>query len=286
MSRALRQARRPARVRLLLQAALLVAVPSIAALAFNEVRSRGLPLVAEDDYTDDILVPCPETLIEPTAVRLADLPDPVPGVIIDARSLGEYLSGHALGAISMPYQPVDAAGDDYGLDTVVLRRLQVLNPPVLVYGDERIRTGHDLAALLLEQGVNDVRYLVEGWSGWEGSGRPVERAASSVRAVTVDALPEALEALTVVDARFSRYYRRGHLPGAVAVSYLMLEGPDDPRLDPLRPHSADPVLVYGSAGHDDGEGLARLLAAAGFVDVRYLEGGFEAWEAAGRPVER
>ena len=45
------------------------------------------------------------------------------------------------------------------------------------------------------------------------------------------------------------------------------------------------VLVYCVHGHEVSQGAAARLRAAGF-DARYLVGGFDAWAAAGRPLDQ
>jgi superoxide dismutase, Fe-Mn family len=47
--------------------------------------------------------------------------------------------------------------------------------------------------------------------------------------------------------------------------------------------SGHPVIVYCIYGHEVGRATALRLRAAG-VDARYLHGGIDAWQAAGRPV--
>ncbi|MEO7500976.1 MAG: chromate resistance protein ChrB domain-containing protein [Casimicrobiaceae bacterium] len=51
------------------------------------------------------------------------------------------------------------------------------------------------------------------------------------------------------------------------------------RLEPWRP-----VIVYCVHGHDVGRAAAALLRERGF-DARFLEGGYEAWRAAGGAME-
>ncbi|MFO1328090.1 MAG: rhodanese-like domain-containing protein [Rubrivivax sp.] len=46
----------------------------------------------------------------------------------------------------------------------------------------------------------------------------------------------------------------------------------------------EPLAVYGAHGHELGRAVALRLAAAGH-DVRFLEGGIEAWREQGRPIE-
>jgi Fe-Mn family superoxide dismutase len=44
-----------------------------------------------------------------------------------------------------------------------------------------------------------------------------------------------------------------------------------------------PVIVYCVYGHEVGRATAMRLRAAG-VDARFLQGGIDAWKAAGRPL--
>ena len=44
-----------------------------------------------------------------------------------------------------------------------------------------------------------------------------------------------------------------------------------------------PVVVYSVYGHEVGRSTAMRLRAAG-VDARYLGGGIDGWQAAGRPL--
>lgn len=45
-----------------------------------------------------------------------------------------------------------------------------------------------------------------------------------------------------------------------------------------------PVVVYCIYGHEVGRSTALALRARG-VDARFLEGGMEAWQQAGRPTD-
>jgi thiosulfate/3-mercaptopyruvate sulfurtransferase len=95
-------------------------------------------------------------------------------------------------------------------------------------------------------------------------------------------------------------FEAGHLPGAVWVdleSELTTHGPTGGR-HPLPDVAAfegamrrigvstgAPVVVYDGATSLAASRLWWLLTDAGHDDVRVLDGGFAAWQAAGRPVE-
>ncbi|HEY5787287.1 MAG TPA: sulfurtransferase [Microlunatus sp.] len=95
-------------------------------------------------------------------------------------------------------------------------------------------------------------------------------------------------------------YEAGHLPGAVYVdleSELTSHGPVGGR-HPLPDQedfqravrrigvsAATPVVVYDGATSLAASRLWWLLSDAGHPDVRVLDGGYAAWQAAGMPVE-
>jgi 3-mercaptopyruvate sulfurtransferase SseA len=273
---------------LALQAGVLVVVPALLALAVDLVRPDGLPLVTDTDYRNEILVPCPENPLEAKEVALVDLPADFAGLtVVDARSQGEYLAGHVPQAISVPHRTLHTA--DAAFKAALTKDLEPLRgipgAKILVCGDERTGSGRDFAAVLLENGFSGVRYLANGCAAWEAAGRPLERPATGAVAVKVADLPVDLRGLTIVDARFSRNFRRAHVPGALSIPYRMLSGPQDEKLAPLRGISGASILVYGATDRGEGKDLAEILAANGWPGVRYIDGGFEAWEAAGRPVQ-
>ena len=103
----------------------------------------------------------------------------------------------------------------------------------------------------------------------------------------------------VVDARGAAAFAQGHLPGAQLYAWQAFTGEGaargrlrpEPRqlaqaLSALGVDTSRPALIYGAAGDGWGEEghAAWLLAYLGHGDVALLDGGFAAWQAAGRPV--
>jgi thiosulfate/3-mercaptopyruvate sulfurtransferase len=104
---------------------------------------------------------------------------------------------------------------------------------------------------------------------------------------------------TVLDARDAAAFAQGHLPGAQPYAWQAVTGQGVERgrvrsdlravastVGALGIDSARPTLVYGAAGRGWGEEghAAWLLAFLGHTDIALLDGGFNAWQAAGRPV--
>lgn len=102
--------------------------------------------------------------------------------------------------------------------------------------------------------------------------------------ITVQALAQRVEAgdaPVVLDVRTPAEFARGHVPGAINIPYDQLAS----RLDEVPAHQGDEVVVHcergGRAAKAEG-----VLKDAGYTDVRDLEGHFQAWEAAGLPVQK
>ncbi|MBN1945546.1 MAG: hypothetical protein JW797_07705 [Bradymonadales bacterium] len=268
--------------------ALLVLLPALVAIGANWLRTDGLPLISDTNYIDEILVPCPENLQEARAVRVADLPELSGEItIVDARNRGAFLAGHIPGAINIPHRPFNVDNATY--QAAIERDLDPLRgipgDRIVVCGETSTNSGRDMASVLMENGFSLVRYLEGGCDAWQLAGRPFEEAPVDVIGLRPEALAANLEGITLIDARFTRFYRRGHLPGALAIPYAMLSGPQDEKLDPIRSIPGDTIVVYGSVDYSEGDAMARVMAAGGWPGVRYLEGGFEAWQEAGLPVE-
>ena len=112
----------------------------------------------------------------------------------------------------------------------------------------------------------------------------VAAAKARVQEIPVTDAEQAIrEADVLVDVREADEFATGHLAGAVHISRGMLEFK----------FSANPalqardlnLLLYCKTG-----GRAALAAAAlrdmGYLNVRSIAGGFDAWAAAGKPVAK
>jgi rhodanese-related sulfurtransferase len=93
----------------------------------------------------------------------------------------------------------------------------------------------------------------------------------------------------LVDVRAGDHVARdGAIPGALRFPRTVLEwrlDPDCPWRDPRAPGLDARVVLVCDHGYSSSL-AARDLQALGFARATDLEGGFEAWAAAGLPVER
>jgi len=119
--------------------------------------------------------------------------------------------------------------------------------------------------------------------------------------VSVEWLSQHLDdpTLRLLDASPLHEYQAGHIPGAIHVwwqdtievhneIYGMLVG-EPGRAELIRQAGITPqsrVVVYDGAGNRDAARIVWTLHALGFRQVQVLQGGRQAWEAAGLPLTR
>jgi rhodanese-related sulfurtransferase len=87
----------------------------------------------------------------------------------------------------------------------------------------------------------------------------------------------------IIDARSPEKFAEGHIPGARNIRPYQVDPKDerDPALDRYKTlivYDENPRVASGMA-------LAKRLMVARYDDVRLFQEGFEAWRAAGLPVE-
>ena len=101
--------------------------------------------------------------------------------------------------------------------------------------------------------------------------------------------------LTIIDARAERMFLRGHIPGAVYLDARNINADGQGARQLVDPGDLanllqglgvgpGPVVVYGARGGSDSAHVWWTLVAMGMVEVWILDGGIEAWIAAGLPT--
>ena len=97
-----------------------------------------------------------------------------------------------------------------------------------------------------------------------------QRLASATPPTLVEALPE-------------KYYRDGHLPGALHLPHTDVAA----LADRVLPDKAAPIVVYcASATCQNSHIEAKLLEQRGYADVSVYGGGKQDWSEAGLAFER
>ncbi len=129
---------------------------------------------------------------------------------------------------------------------------------------------------------------MEEYKPKRSAGDLVAEAEFRIKSVSPDEISEEVVSgeTLVVDVREPEQWQEGHIPGAINIPHGWLESkvdPASPSFDP-RIRSDKPLYINCATGR------RSALATATLNDMGYekainLEGGFQAWEAAGYPVE-
>jgi rhodanese-related sulfurtransferase len=85
--------------------------------------------------------------------------------------------------------------------------------------------------------------------------------------------------LQLIDVRTPSEYADGHLAKAKLIPLQELES----RLGEI--DKTKPILLYCRSGHRSGNAL-KILVGKGYAQAKHMEGGINAWQAAGLPVTK
>jgi rhodanese-related sulfurtransferase len=116
----------------------------------------------------------------------------------------------------------------------------------------------------------------------------VQDAKGSIENLTPDQVQAELETgrVTLVDIRDAPELANGTIPGAIHASRGMLEFYADPG-SPYHKAELSPenrVILHCASGGRSALAV-HTLRELGYTNVAHLDGGFKAWQAAGKPVK-
>ncbi len=185
--------------------------------------------------------------------------------ILDTRTAMEYASGHIPGSIQIGLggQFASWAGAILGLD----REL------ILVAEDHK--TADEARMRLARVGIERVLGSVDGGiAGWAAAGLPL----AMTQQITVQDLRDAGGQFHIVDVRRPGEWKSGHILGAE------LRPLDTLVADAAKIDRTLPAAVHCKSGYRSAIACS-VLEAAGFTEAVNVIGGYDAWAAAGFPVE-
>lgn len=103
-----------------------------------------------------------------------------------------------------------------------------------------------------------------------------------VRSLTQDAAKDP-KALLLIDARSSKDFAAGHIPGAINIEVPDIDKKAGKK---ARMESYSEMIVYGdNPGSAPAKGLTKRLLEVGYKSVRMFAGGLSEWKSAGLPVD-
>jgi rhodanese-related sulfurtransferase len=245
----------------------------------EESRAKAADLAMRIAEEEKITWSSPERLLDTTTRN-----DGGVTYLIDVRSEGEYESGHIAGSISVPGGQAVQRADDF----VAVRNGQ------MIFVSERSARAVMAAYWYGKMGFRDVSVLRGGIQAWTKSGRALarganrkaplgyEQAISSARLLNPGQSQRVVQdpSVTILDVGASPDYKTAHLPGAKWISRGWLELKLPNRLL----GKGTPILITCPDGRQSAF-AARTVATLGYANVSVLEGGVNAWRAAGYPLE-
>lgn len=186
-------------------------------------------------------------------------------VLVDTRSMLAFGGGHLPGALNIGARAELSIWAGWMLDPqkpllLVLESDSDLSEVVAFF----IRTGY----------IRFAGYLAGGMTAWTKAGLEL----AQIEQMSVHQLNQS-HPRQVLDVRAPLEWRNGHIPGAQ--HYFLPELRD-------RIHELDrdqPTVTYCDSGYRASL-AASILAAEGFSEVRNVPGSWQAWTAAGLPVEK
>ena len=191
--------------------------------------------------------------------------------LLDVRDPAEYAAGHLAGSVSAPGGQLVQATDGW---------VSVRHARIVLVDDTGTRAAMT-AGWLRQLGGWEVSCLTDGLEGRLESGMPRERVPGLAKPRGI-AAPELAALLgdggaVVVDLARSLAFRAGHIPGAIWGVRTRLD-----RVVPRLP--GDRLVVVAAPDPDLGALATAELARLHPAPVAVLEGGTEAWRAAGFPL--
>ncbi len=131
-------------------------------------------------------------------------------------------------------------------------------------------------------GYKNVQVYSEGKAGWVKAGLPLDRdiPRTEIPPLAPSQLQGKLKDAYLLDIRFEKSYKQGHIKGSHNIpSYLISkrfqEIPTDKK-----------IIIIGGVGNPAWVPTGWFLKSKGYNDVMILQGGMNAWQKEGLPIEK
>lgn len=233
--------------------------------------------------------PRPNMLVEPAELAKPDVAERF--VLLDARERAKYDAGHVPGARWVDHagwaKAFGHGGDPDGWGKRIGGLGITADTKVIVYDDNLTKDAARVWWVLRYWGVEDVRLLNGGWTGWATGKFPTGAAAPAVAPVAFVAKPRAErlatkgqllkslgggDRLQIVDARSEKEFcgvekltnkRAGAIPGAKQLEWVDLIDKPTGRFKP----AADLEKLFADAGIDLSQPTAAHCQSGGRSSV-------------------
>jgi len=201
-------------------------------------------------------------------VRLVNLgPEKGRYILFDSRPADRFQEGHIPGAISMPFANFDKLPNLLPKDKSQM---------VIFYCNGFTSALSPMAARKAEKlGYTNVKVFHAGLPLWTESGQVVYSDSAFVE--------QMMGYLVLVDLRGIETAQKAHIHGAVSLEIKNLEK----EKTQFPPDKKALIILYTEKSEmKELEPVVKTITSWGYTRVRVLEGGFAAWSAKGRPIQK
>jgi thiosulfate/3-mercaptopyruvate sulfurtransferase len=232
-------------------------------------------------------------------------------VVISAGPKAEYDKQHITGAINIPYNTFDKAGNIEGLLIADAEMAKILGDrgisdknSIVVYDEFDGRYAARVYYLLKYLGAKDVKILEGGMDAWKAGRKPITRnptnatkktfalAANRGMMLSTQEVAGNRPNMVLVDCRSQGEFRgrerdsKGHIQGAINIEYkelLTAEGKLKTKADLEKLYASKgiskdkEVVLYCSSGVRTGLHYLVLTSYLGFNNIKVYDAGFNEW---------
>jgi hydroxyacylglutathione hydrolase len=189
--------------------------------------------------------------------------------VVDTRSPRKFAQGHIPNAYGIPLTTPLSTWTGWVIP---------FGSPIILVADEPLKR-EEAVRQLIRIGYDDLHgYLDGGMAAWKAEGFPVSQV-TVMSAEELHRQRESGNAPRVLDVRSEGEWHIGHLAEAAHIEGGRLR-------DGKVPLSKEEPLVVHCEHGDRSIVAISLLEQQGFKNLRFLLGGFSAWQKAGYPVTR
>jgi rhodanese-related sulfurtransferase len=183
-------------------------------------------------------------------------------LLVDSRPAGRYNEAHLPGAVSVPLDALEKAGE---------KLLPADRGTTLVFycGGLSCGLSPKSAAIAVKLGFKDVRMFPEGEPGWKKLAYPLEASLTFVKTGNI----------VLVDLRSAEKASAGHIPRAVNIPAPALSGASDR----FPEYTGAPVVFY-SDNESELNAALELMRDWGYPNATVFPGGANAWRSAGNQL--
>ena len=235
------------------------------------VERDGIKYATRVSLMPPVNVPAEQVLDTPALERLVAA-GPAKGryTLIDSRPASRFQEGFIPTAQSLPFPSLERLAPQLPRDKGRLLVFYGTGPNCSMSA----RSAERARAL----GYTRVKVYAEGMQGWSGAHPGALTAQQLAEAWLGQEMP-----IVLLDARAAGEAARAHIPGAVQAPGSLGKR-ELIALDMPVARERPAILVYDEGRGEAAGRAARQLVAAGYGDVKVLQGGFRAWRDGRRAV--